>query len=225
MTAAIVITASLVAAATFVLTAPRREVGARSRALLEARLQAPTRSSLPLATRPQRVLSFVEALTAEAQAGRPSAAAVAEAARPLLGDPIFQQVAATVDLGGDPVDALVVASRQPKAEALWAVVVTLRAAATSGAAMSTALRTVASGVREDLELQREIDGQLAAPRATARLLVGLPVLVWLMGTALGAEPLRVLLTTPYGLGCLVVGAALEAAGLHWVDRMAAAAAR
>jgi tight adherence protein B len=47
----------------------------------------------------------------------------------------------------------------------------------------------------------------------------LPVLGLLLGTALGADPLHVLLHSGPGLGCLLVGGVLEAVGLWWALRI------
>ncbi len=51
------------------------------------------------------------------------------------------------------------------------------------------------------------------------LLALLPVAGLLIGSALGAGPLRVLLHTPAGMGCLLVGGLLEGAGLFWARRI------
>jgi tight adherence protein B len=51
------------------------------------------------------------------------------------------------------------------------------------------------------------------------MLAGLPVLGLLLGTALGADPLHVVLHSAAGLGCLVVGVVLEGAGLWWALRI------
>ncbi len=55
------------------------------------------------------------------------------------------------------------------------------------------------------------------------MLAGLPALGLLLGTAMGADPLRVLLHTGAGLGCLVIGGLLEGAGLWWALRIVRAA--
>jgi tight adherence protein B len=60
---------------------------------------------------------------------------------------------------------------------------------------------------------------LAGARATTGLLACLPALGLLLGTALGADPLRVLLHSAAGLACLVVGGALEGTGLWWALRI------
>lgn len=51
------------------------------------------------------------------------------------------------------------------------------------------------------------------------MLAGLPVLGLLLGAAMGADPLRVLLHSGAGLGCLVVGGLLESLGLWWALRI------
>ncbi|MEO6958282.1 MAG: hypothetical protein ABI137_16185 [Antricoccus sp.] len=62
---------------------------------------------------------------------------------------------------------------------------------------------------------RQIDALLAGPNATAALLAALPVFGLLMGSAIGANPLRVLSSTPIGGGALIVGTALTVAGILW----------
>ena len=51
------------------------------------------------------------------------------------------------------------------------------------------------------------------------MLAGLPALGLLLGAALGADPLHVLLHTGPGLGCLLIGGLLEGAGLWWALRI------
>jgi tight adherence protein B len=169
------------------------------------------------------VLGFVEVLVAELEAGQPPAGAVRSAAERSAEDPLFRAVLQHLLLGTDPVTAVRTAAQRPGADDLWPVAVCLDVASTSGAGLAQALRPLAAGIRDDRELGREVDGQLAGPRSSARLLASLPVVVWGLGLLLGANPLQVLLTTPYGLGCLGVGVALEVAGLTWVAAMARAA--
>jgi tight adherence protein B len=72
-------------------------------------------------------------------------------------------------------------------------------------------------------VRQEVSTQLAGPRATAALLGALPAVGVLLGTGLGAAPLDVLLRTPWGLGCLVLGSLLTIAGVAWTERIARAA--
>ena len=85
-----------------------------------------------------------------------------------------------------------------------------------------ALDRVADGLRGEQAVRRELSAELAAPRATARLLALLPGFAMLLGGGIGAHPLRFLTGTPLGLACLVLGLALIASGVVWTDRMARA---
>jgi tight adherence protein B len=73
-------------------------------------------------------------------------------------------------------------------------------------------------MRHEHEVGDEVRGQLASVRATAWVLVTVPVLAVVMGQVVGADPLSVLLGTPLGAGCLALGAALAAAGWWWLSR-------
>ena len=234
------VTAGLLAAALAVWTWPRQLARGRGRRVLELppgvwraagagvaeRLAAwAGRRGRDARRREPMVLGFVEALVTELEAGQPPASAVSASAERFSTDPVLRRLARHVALGGDAADALRAAAAQPGASDLWAVVVCLEVGSRAGAGLAEALRPLVASIRDERELQREIHGQLAAPRASARLLASLPVLVWGLGITLGADPLRVLFTTPYGIGCLVAGVALELAGLRWVERMAASVAR
>lgn len=166
------------------------------------------------------MLQFVDAVVAELDAGAPPAAAVQSAGETFSDDLVLATVARHVSLGTDVGDALRDAAAAPGAGPLQRVAACVHVTTSTGAGLTTALRRVADGLRDELALSREVTSQLAAPRATARLLAGLPVMVWVMGYGLGSDPVRVLLMTPYGWGCLVVGLGLELIGLRWVDQLA-----
>jgi tight adherence protein B len=89
----------------------------------------------------------------------------------------------------------------------------------SGGGLAAGLDRVAEALRADRSLTQAIEGELAGPRTTAVLLAALPMCGLLLGSLLGAQPWEVLLHTPLGLGCLVAGSVLEAAGLAWTDRI------
>jgi tight adherence protein B len=88
-----------------------------------------------------------------------------------------------------------------------------------------ALDGVRAGLRAEEEQRRRVAAELAAPKATARLLAGLPVLGVGMGYLMGADPVGLLVSTPVGAALLVTGLAFETAGLLWVGRIARAAER
>jgi tight adherence protein B len=85
------------------------------------------------------------------------------------------------------------------------------------------LAAVASAVEDDLRARqrhrRELRSVTAAPRASAALLAGLPLLGLAMGSGVGADPWRVLTTTAPGQVLLVAGVVLELTGLAWSERL------
>jgi tight adherence protein B len=82
-----------------------------------------------------------------------------------------------------------------------------------------ALNSVLDGVRADLEadrsLRRVVGAALTGPTTSALLLALLPLVGLVMGFAMGADPLRVLLHTKPGLAALSVGVCLDLTGLMW----------
>jgi len=91
------------------------------------------------------------------------------------------------------------------------------------------LAAVAGAVEDDLRARHrhrlELRAGTAAPRASAALLAGLPLLGLAMGNGVGADPWGVLTGTGVGQVLLVAGVALEAAGLAWTRQLVARAAR
>jgi tight adherence protein B len=94
--------------------------------------------------------------------------------------------------------------------------------------LGTPLAPLLDLVVHQLVAQAEAEGErraaLAGPRATARVLTWLPVLGVLLGTALGADPVAVLLDGALGTGALLAGLALLAVGRAWTARLARVAA-
>ena len=84
-------------------------------------------------------------------------------------------------------------------------------------------------MEDDLRARRRHQGDLraaiAAPRASALVLAGLPLLGLLMGSGVGAEPWRVLTQTGTGQLLLVAGFVLELDGLAWSRSLVARAVR
>lgn len=124
--------------------------------------------------------------------------------------------------GQAPADALAILGADPRSEpvtrhravsAVWTV------AERSGAPAAAVLERVEQDLREREQQRREIAAQLAGARSTAGLLAVLPVLGIGLGVAMGADPLRTLLGNPRGQIALVVGAALQAAGVLWTARI------
>jgi tight adherence protein B len=85
------------------------------------------------------------------------------------------------------------------------------------------LAAVVAAVEDDLRARHrqrlELRAATAAPRASALLLAGLPVLGLAMGSGVGADPWAVLTTTGIGQVLLVAGVTLELAGVAWSRRL------
>ncbi|MEV3861259.1 type II secretion system F family protein [Streptomyces sp. NPDC050095] len=128
-------------------------------------------------------------------------------------------VIAAARFGGDVPGALREAGREPGAEGLHGLAACWRVAVDRGAGLAAGLERLAGALRAERDQRADLRAQLAGPWSTVVMLAGLPVLGLLLGSALGARPLRVLLHTGAGVGCLVVGGALEAAGLWWAGRI------
>lgn len=164
----------------------------------------------------EAVVEIIEALRDELTAGtalRPAfERAVASTGRPLV-----PQAVAVCGMGGDVPEALREEARDERLlvslAALW------RVSEGSGAAMAAALDRLVDGARDSARLRREIAGQLAAPRATARVLAFLPPIGLGLGFAMGSNPLAFLLGTPIGWGCLLLASAFETAGILWMRHM------
>ncbi|WP_010205657.1 type II secretion system F family protein [Salinibacterium sp. PAMC 21357] len=88
-----------------------------------------------------------------------------------------------------------------------------------GAPLAGALRTHARALRMLVHVQREVATALAAPVATARMVLALPAVGLVFGALLGFDTLGVLVLTPIGWGCLVIGGGLIVSAVRWNARL------
>ncbi|MEU0946433.1 type II secretion system F family protein [Streptomyces canus] len=128
-------------------------------------------------------------------------------------------VLAAARFGGDVPGALTAAARGPGAEGLLGLAACWRVAVDQGAGLAAGLERLEGALRAERDQRADLRAQLAGARSTAWMLAALPVLGLGLGTALGADPLRVLLHTGSGLGCLLVGGLLEGVGMWWATRI------
>lgn len=168
------------------------------------------------------VIGLCAAVAGELGAGRQPAQALLAAGVPGLGA-AGSAVMAAARYGGDVPRELRAAARLPGAAGLTGMAACWQVAVEGGAGLASGLERIAAGLRAQRDQRDELRAQLAGPRATALMLALLPVGGLLMGSALGADPLRVLLHTPAGWGCLVVGGLLEWCGVAWTARIVATA--
>ncbi|WP_435866879.1 type II secretion system F family protein, partial [Streptomyces xanthochromogenes] len=131
--------------------------------------------------------------------------------------PVLQRLATLC--GGDVPGALREAAREPGAEGLAGVAACWQVAVDGGAGLASGLERLEGVLRAEREQQEALRSELAGPRTTVLLLAFLPALGLVLGTAMGASPLKVLLHSAAGFGCLLVAGVLEAAGVWWAARI------
>ncbi|MEU8776261.1 type II secretion system F family protein [Streptomyces sp. NPDC048606] len=164
--------------------------------------------------------AVVGELRAGAQPGRALTVAVRRAAAGPGGlGPAETGVLAAAAFGGEVAEALRQASREPGAEGLAAMAACWRVSVDGGAGLAAGLDRLEGALRAERDRRDSLRAQLAGARSTTVVLALLPLVGLLIGTGLGADPLRVLLHTPVGWGCLLAGGVLEALGLLWCRRI------
>jgi tight adherence protein B len=150
----------------------------------------------------------LSALAAELRSGRPQRQALA-----MTGEGVWTSACGAVRLDGDVAAALRVdAERTPllaPLAACWSV------SAEFGSGLADAVGRLAEQARVAEDIRVQLEAQLAGPRATARILMLLPLFGIAMGMMMGVNPLGWLLGTLPGLACLLLGMALAMLGLWW----------
>ena len=132
------------------------------------------------------------------------------------------QIVASCRAGAGIPGAIIAASAtaSPADQRAWRGLATAWAVATEvGAPLAPTLREFASSLRDLAQAQREIIIALAAPSATARLVLALPLVGILFGMLLGFNTLGTLLTTPVGWTCLATGGGLMFGAARWNRRL------
>lgn len=170
------------------------------------------------------VIDLCSAVAGELRAGRTPERALLTVGMSGFGDG-GAAVLAAARFGGDVPEALRQAARQEGADGLIGVAACWQVAVDGGAGLADGLDRVAGALRAERDQREELRAQLAGPRSTALVLALLPVFGLLLGGAMGAQPLRVLLHSPAGWGCLTAAGLLEWAGLAWVSRIVRTAER
>ena len=171
----------------------------------------------------------VEALTvlaAELRAGRPPVLALEVAGHRAPGafGEALRAAASSARLGALPVAALTcAASVSCVPQALTGLAACWEVCAGTGASLASAVARLAEGLRAEELVRQAVEAELAGPQATAGLLTVLPLGGVALAAGLGAHPVNVLLHTPIGLGCLVLGMGLDLLGRWWTTRIVASA--
>jgi tight adherence protein B len=172
------------------------------------------------------VVEVTFALASELRAGRtpteslaaviPVAGAIAEPLR------LAHRAAAA---GESAADVLAGAASNAGLDRLRPVAAAWRVAETAGGRVAPVLERLGEAMDADLQLRRELDASLAGPRATMLLLAVLPAFGILLGEAMGADPLKLLLRRPIGWGLMLVAGGLDVVGVWVLRRITAGATR
>ena len=191
----------------------------RLRSARAARRQAVERAEL---------VDAIGLLVAELRVGaHPAAAADAAAAGDRSVHRVLRSVAAGAQLGAEvPLLLHRYAVAEPAiADGLARLASAWELADRHGIALAELVEAVRVDLDARVRIGNELRAQLAGPRASAVILGVLPLLGVLLGEAVGAGPVRVLVDTGLGQALLVLGTALACAGTAWSDRIITGAVR
>jgi tight adherence protein B len=189
---------------------------ARSSALSGRRWNDPT-GRRDAARRRAAVIELCSALGAELRSGATAREALIADSRDVAAVDHLAAVAAAPH--GDVAEVLRVTAERQGGAGLRRLAACWQVSERSGSGLAPSVSRLAAALRDEEQVRREVAAQLAGPRATAVLLALLPVFGLAMGNALGANPLAVLVGTPLGQGCLMLGLLLEVSGLLWTARI------
>jgi len=157
------------------------------------------------------------ALAAHVRVGRVPAEALASAADDC---PVLVEAHSINIVGGDVTAAWRVLARRPGHDGLRDLARAWQVSAETGAPLATALDQVSDTLTADQVLRTVVAGELAAPRATGKIMAALPFCGLGLGYLIGGDPLSFLLAGPPGWMCLIGGVVLAAAGVLWIDLLA-----
>lgn len=174
------------------------------------------RARIELATRAE-VARACSAIANQVRVGRIPAEALGVAAEDA---PVLAAACRVQGAGGDTAAILLEQADQPGCRGLGDLARAWQVGTRTGAPMAGLLDQVARALRADQVVQRTVVAELAGPRATGKVMAVLPLVGIALGYLLGGDPVRFLLAGPLGWTCLVIGAALAAGGVLWIDWLA-----
>ena len=134
--------------------------------------------------------------------------------------PAFAVPVAEIGVGAEAPAALRRASEGAGGGVLRELAAAWDVAIRTGASLTDSIDSLAERVRSDHEVERVVAAELAAPRATGRLLAVLPLVGLGLGYLLGGDPLAFLAGSAIGQLCLVLGSLLAVLGILWNERLA-----
>ena len=156
-------------------------------------------------------------LAGQLRVGRIPADAVRVAA---VDCPVLATASALLELGSDPVRHWRDESARPGHGGLLVLARAWSVATRTGAPLAPSLERVAEALSKDLAVERLVFGEVAAARATAKIMAAMPICGIGLGYLIGGRPIHFLIAGPLGWACLLGGAGTAAAGVLWIDRLA-----
>ena len=163
------------------------------------------------------VMSAARLLAGLLRLGHVPSAALRLAARDA---PVLAEIVAVEQVGGEVAPLLRRAGTRGGSEGLAELGAAWEVAERTGASLGATLDALAERLTAAGNLQDVVNAELAAPRATGRLLAVLPLAGLLLGYGLGGDPLAFLTGSPAGQLSLVAGITLGCAGVLWTERIA-----
>lgn len=134
--------------------------------------------------------------------------------------PTLAPAVSTADLGGDVVQQWYQQASEPGRSGLADLARAWELSIRTGASMTKSLDDLAQGLRDDEALELVITSEAAGPRASGKIMAGLPFVATGMGYLLGGDPVGFLVGSSYGWACLICGCAFACGGVLWMDRVA-----
>lgn len=162
----------------------------------------------------ERLTVALRTLSAELRAGSTPGEALARSA----GAPPLWPNALAAARFGDPVDSAFAADAilHPSISGpLRQLAASWHVGVMRGSGLAVSVERLTLSLRAQQELQTTLRNELAAPRATSRMLAFLPVIGVAMGYLLGANPIAWFLGSPVGLSILLVAVLLTIVGAVW----------
>lgn len=163
-------------------------------------------------------LEVLSAFAAELRAGQPVRVAF-ERACAAAPQQVCVHAIGVARLGGDVPHALQRDARDQGLPLLRSLAALWQVAEGSGAGLAQAVDRLCIAEASNEQVRRSLTSELAGPKATAKVLAGLPAVGLIMGSGLGASPVNWLLGSSWGIAVLSAGVALEGIGLWWTSRL------
>lgn len=166
----------------------------------------------------ERLAAALRTLSSELRAGSTPGEALSRAA----GSPPIWPNAIAASRFGEPVDRGFMrdAENNPAiAPALRQLAACWHVGVTRGSGLAVSVERLVLSLRAQQDLTRTLRNELAAPRATSRMLAFLPVVGVAMGYLLGADPVAWFLGSSAGAVVLATAVALTVVGSVWTRRI------